>query len=119
MPPPLKHDDKRPDWITDADEIAPFRLKALLSEPDSIEEETNLLEFASKQIEKRDEYEALNAAALDLIRLERYERRTWSRQKRAVRNFMNLKLMRALGDAGSRLPGSPRQSDEPSKPQID
>jgi hypothetical protein len=35
---------------------------------------------------------ALEAAAPDLDRLARYERRAWFRQKRAIYNFMNLKL---------------------------
>jgi hypothetical protein len=41
-----------------------------------------------------DEFEAFEQAAIDLIRLDRYERRAWSRQKHAIRAFMNLKLMR-------------------------
>jgi hypothetical protein len=43
-----------------------------------------------------DEFAALGEVAPDLIRLDRYERRAWSRQKRAIRNFMNMKLMRAI-----------------------
>jgi hypothetical protein len=35
-------------------------------------------------------------------RLDRYERRAWSRQKRAMRFFMNIKLMKQLG-----LPAKP------------
>jgi hypothetical protein len=34
--------------------------------------------------QQRTEYEALEEAIPDLIRLERYERRAWSRQKRAI-----------------------------------
>jgi hypothetical protein len=34
----------------------------------------------------------LEEAAADLIRLDRYERRSWSQQKRAIRNFMNLRM---------------------------
>ena len=57
---------------------------------------TAALEIAQKEIERQqpEEDEALEEAALDLIRLERYERRTWSRQKRAICEFMNLRLMR-------------------------
>ena len=36
----------------------------------------------------------LEQAAIDLIRLDRYDRRAWSRLKHAIRAFMNLKLMR-------------------------
>jgi hypothetical protein len=42
---------------------------------------------------ERDECEALEGAVPDLICLERYERRAWSRQSRAMWAFMNIKLM--------------------------
>jgi hypothetical protein len=42
------------------------------------------------------EFAALGEAVPDLIRLDRYERRAWSWQKRAIRDFMNMKLMRAI-----------------------
>ena len=57
-------------------------------------EEERALDLARKQIKERDEFEAFEQAAIDLIRLDRYERRAWSRQKRAIRAFMNLKLRR-------------------------
>ena len=41
--------------------------------------------------EERDEHEALRKAAAALIKLERYERRAWSRQKRAIREFLAVK----------------------------
>ena len=41
----------------------------------------------------RDEHEALEAATSDLVRLDRYERRTWSGLKRAIREFINIKTM--------------------------
>jgi hypothetical protein len=51
------------------------------------------IEFrAATCIQQRDESEAFEAAIEDLIRLDRYERRAWSRQKRAMLAFMNLKL---------------------------
>ena len=43
-----------------------------------------------------DEYDALEEAVPDLTRLERYERRAWLRQKRAIREFLNLKFARKL-----------------------
>jgi hypothetical protein len=43
---------------------------------------------------QRDEHEALKEAIPDLIRLERYERRAWSRQRRAIREFLNIKFTR-------------------------
>jgi hypothetical protein len=71
-------------------------------ENDEEEEEPILdLDLANKQIDERDEVEAVQEAVRDLIRLDRYERRTWSRQKRAIREFTNLKLMRALSNAVS------------------
>jgi hypothetical protein len=39
-------------------------------------------------IEWRDELDAMRDALPDLDRLVRYERRAWSRRKRAIRNFM-------------------------------
>jgi len=49
------------------------------------------VEFVSGDTE-RDEYEALREGIEDLVRLLRYERRAWSRRKRAVRAFMAVKL---------------------------
>jgi hypothetical protein len=48
--------------------------------------------FRSEDVE-RDEHEALREGIEDLVRLLRYERRAWSRRKRAVRAFMAIKLM--------------------------
>ena len=68
-----------------------IRLKALLEEK---EVDDQILKLAEKRVkeQERDEYEALEAAILDLIRLGRYERRAWSRQKRAIREFMKIKM---------------------------
>jgi len=76
-------------------DIVPIQIKALLEESDSIEQRRHILELARNLIEEqeRNDYEALEAAAADLIRLDRYERRSWSRQKHAIRGLMNLKLM--------------------------
>jgi hypothetical protein len=89
---------KATDWARfgPSDMIVPIQLKALLQEPDDFDELT--IERARKQIkereqiEGRDEHEALEAAIPDLTRLDRYERRAWSRQKRAIREFMRIKL---------------------------
>jgi len=59
------------------------------------------LDLARKQIKERDEFEAFEQAAIDLVRLDRYKRRAWSRQKRAIRAFMNLKLMRDTNERWS------------------
>lgn len=42
---------------------------------------------------ERDEYEALEKAAPDLESVERYERRAWSRQLRAIRDFMTMERL--------------------------
>jgi hypothetical protein len=81
--------------------IVPIRLKALLEESDSIDDRT--LELTRQLIQERDEFEALEAAVLDLLRLERYERRTWSRQKQAIRDFTKIKRMCSAGNAVPRL----------------
>jgi hypothetical protein len=47
---------------------------------------------------ERDDYEALSEGVTDLVRLIRYERRAWSRRKRAVRAFMVIKLMNLHGE---------------------
>ena len=80
---------------SDCDKIVPIRLKALLEESDSIDVQQQALDLASKHLkeQERDEFEALEEAIPDLKRLERYERRAWSQQKRAIREFMNTKLM--------------------------
>jgi hypothetical protein len=71
--------------------IVPAELKALLEEA-SPEDYERILVQTRVQICDRDEHAALEAAAPDLDRLARYERRAWFRQKRAIYNFMNLKL---------------------------
>jgi len=75
-------------------DIVPLELKVLVDSPETIEEKKRTLDRARKQIKERDDFEAFEQAAIDLIRLDRYERRAWSRQKHAIRAFMNLKLMR-------------------------
>jgi hypothetical protein len=75
-------------------DIVPLELKVLMESPETIEEEERALDLARQQIKERDEFEAFEQAAIDLIRLDRYERRAWSRQKHAIRAFMNLKLLR-------------------------
>ena len=74
--------------------IVPGRIFSLLEWSDSIEHEQHAFATAQKLVEQneRDEFAALEAAAVDLVRLDRYERRCWSGQKRAIRNFMNLRM---------------------------
>jgi hypothetical protein len=81
------------------DGVVPIRVKALLEETEPSEEEhQRVLEFARTEIARRErnEYDALEEAVPDLIRLERYERRAWSRQRRAIREILNLRFARKL-----------------------
>jgi hypothetical protein len=43
-----------------------------------------------KPLAMRDEFDAMRLALPDLKRLERYERRAWSRRKRAIRDFIEI-----------------------------
>jgi len=67
----------------------------LLDEEKPLDNE--MLERARKEIEarQRDEHEAFRTAAPDLVRLDRYECRAWSRQKRAIQEFMMIKARSA------------------------
>jgi hypothetical protein len=47
--------------------------------------------WPSKTTGLRDEFDAMQCAMPDLDRLERYERRAWSRRKRAIRSFIEIK----------------------------
>jgi hypothetical protein len=49
-----------------------------------------------REVSERDEGAALEEAAVDLVRLDRYERRAQVRQDRAIRGFINRKLMKRL-----------------------
>jgi hypothetical protein len=76
-----------------------IRIKALLEEEEPGEQREELaLALARQEIQRqqRKEYEALEEAIPDLIRLERYERRAWSRQQRAIRSFLNINITRNL-----------------------
>jgi hypothetical protein len=70
-------------------------VEVLLDEEKPLDNE--ILEHARKAIEarRRDEHEALKAATPDLVRLDRYECRAWSRQKRAIQEFMMIKARSA------------------------
>jgi hypothetical protein len=63
------------------------------------EEERHESESASRRtpLEERDESDAMCEAMPDLIRLARYERRGWSRQKRALRRFIDIKSKKNEG----------------------
>lgn len=70
------------------------------------------LDQVDEEISERDEGEALEEAAVDLVRLDRYECRARARQDSAIREFINRKLTKRLeaesaGKEDSPLPGAP------------
>jgi hypothetical protein len=92
-----KYRDQISPPLVDDFEIVPIDIKMLLEDPTE-EEEEQALELAREEIKRRqrNDYEALEEAIPDLIRLERYERRAWSRQKRAIQQFVLMKFSRAM-----------------------
>ena len=86
-------------WQMEVDEIVPISVKALLEEAEPTDEEYQCaVALARQEIrrQQRSEYEALEEAVPDLIRLERYERRAWARQKRAINEFLNVRFLRRI-----------------------
>src|SRR5262249_32849195 len=87
----------------------PFRLSGFLfdmegsgtNEPD----DSAPLATALQGSPDRDEGAALEEAARDLVRLDRYERRAWSQLKRGIYEFMKIKLMKGIA-ATKREPSS-------------
>jgi hypothetical protein len=72
------------------------RAKAKNAERDSPQElESGAAQAMGKQkpTKSRDEFDAMRHAMPDLDRLARYERRAWSRWKRAIRDFIKIKSM--------------------------
>jgi hypothetical protein len=85
-------------------ELVPLRAKVdalLADEMEKPHEEWELQESESapEPIEARDEFDAMCEAMPDLRRLARYQRRAWSRRKRAIRNFIEIKSMSAAARA--------------------
>lgn len=82
----------------DRDEIVPIALKALLEECESEEEYQRAQKIAENCLRQRErsDNEALEAAIPDLKRLDCYERRAWSGQKRAICEFISIKLGRVV-----------------------
>ena len=89
--------------MTEMDQLIPLHLEVFLENKEEEQRAKTQVPSAprvksvAEGLEGRDELAALEEASLDLIRLDRYERRAWSRQKRAMRSFMNIKLMMQLG----------------------
>jgi hypothetical protein len=92
LPPPLIFMDHTPDWF-ETDGTVPIRLKALLTAPDTLEDEEHIANMVREELQKgeRDDGEALEVALPDLVRVERYHARTWAGHERAVREFTAIK----------------------------
>jgi hypothetical protein len=58
------------------------------------------LESKNAPVEERDEIDAMHEAIPDLNRLARYERRAWSRRKRAMWNFIDIRINEIRGLTG-------------------
>jgi hypothetical protein len=61
-----------------------------------VDEEHAHVHSVEKASWERDGAAALEETDLDLVRLDRYERRALSQQKRAILEFMNIKLLKKL-----------------------
>ncbi|MGB6964831.1 MAG: hypothetical protein WBD90_10180 [Xanthobacteraceae bacterium] len=101
MPPPLSESSTASaelNCLEVADGMVPIQLKALLkeSEPSVEDQATAAQKVVEYVIEERDEHDALTEALSDLRKLDRYERQAWSRQLRAYREFMSVKLVQRL-----------------------
>lgn len=86
-------------WRSENDFLIPLRLMVLLEEPDQ-----SLANKAAGNTSDRDAFAALEAAIRDLVRLDRYEQRAWSRQKRAILELANIKLARRFSGAAASSP---------------
>jgi hypothetical protein len=97
-----KHELPPPNPLDDIDRsIIPLHLEEFLEnrEQDAATRanvDHTSVSSSKEPIWERDEAAALEEAALDLVRLDRYERRAWSQQKRAILAFMNIKLLKGL-----------------------
>jgi hypothetical protein len=92
-----KYKDVLGENILSRDGLIPLHLEAYLEEKASELESEALkqpdVRFHSESCMKpRDDSAAMQDAARDLIRLERYQRQAWSRLKKAIRGFINIKL---------------------------
>jgi hypothetical protein len=105
-------------WRSEYDFFIPNRLMELLEEPDKRRSAASgaANKAAANTPEDRDEFDALEAAICDLVRLDRYERRALSRQKRAIFELANIKLARRFSGTApsSRSPGLPIDDLHPS-----
>jgi len=101
-------------WRSEYDFFIPNRLMELMEESEDTYM-TAASAAANRTIanEDRDEFEALDAAIRDLVRLDRYQQRAWVRQKRAILELVNLKLARRFSEEAQESAGVSRTTDEP------
>lgn len=80
----------------DRNEMVLAFLMELFESSDRAEQEEGNPEHIEQLVDQQElgEYEALQRAAPDLTRLARYEGRAWSRQKRALRDFIDIQRRR-------------------------
>jgi hypothetical protein len=102
LPPPLAPDETGAETFVSG-ELIPLRIQALDGFARAREavnrarkDRSKYFEQASKLIRERDQLECMEKALADLLRLDRYERRAWSRQKKAIRAFIEIKSTRKL-----------------------
>jgi hypothetical protein len=102
LPPPIAPDESGAETFVSG-ELIPLQIQALEefarareAVNKAREDRSEYFEQASKLVRERDQYECLEKALADLVRLDRYERRAWSRQKRAIQTFIELKSIGKL-----------------------
>jgi hypothetical protein len=99
LPPAVMDDAIQPNGCLDGDLVPPQII--LLDEFAAAEESmleayktrSHRLDQAGKLLKERNERQAVLEALPDLVRLDRYERRAWSRQKRAIRDYIRIKRL--------------------------
>ena len=67
-------------------------------------------------MQQRDEFDAMRLALPDLDRLERYERRAWSRQKRTIQRFIEIKSACLAEEGRSPQASADRMLNRSSRP---
>jgi hypothetical protein len=96
-----RFDDIQPDGLVPVSIIMLEECSEAWEAMDGARKNPQYLDQASKLVQERDEPEAVQEALPDLVRLDRYEQRAWSRQKRAIRNLMKLRQDTGSNDEGS------------------
>ena len=99
LPPPIRF-KKINEFLPEIDLLIPLHLRIFLEDKEeqlasrALDHSEARVDQIEERTDQRDEAAAMQEAALDLIRLDRYERRAWSRQMRAFRAFMDRKFLK-------------------------